>query len=651
MSSIIDNNLNAYVDTEIKNALDDISNIKCIIQLDNNIIETGQINNSIGKIVISTIYTNHKTTIINNNHFYIKNGYLYANSELTIGKYDVNIKLELHDDISIHTFKIYIIPDIRLTNNSVNIDESETFIGYIENDFKDPSIEFTLTDNIENEYFEIADMDKLLLSKIPDNSISKVYPIFIKCIFTFENDKLEYIKKTFINIDFNEVIENELNIEIDDKERIIYSFTKDITDNIYFTITSGNKNLKLQLIMISSGNIYIGNNKKIEVDQYILMFPNLKYSFKYINKNISSNKLLFYITDNDEVKYSILEVFINITNVSINDVEINNRQLICKSRNTTTIESLNNDIPKYLNVNIYKLHPNIDSAIISNYINNCKIIYNTNKNKCRLKEYCSLVIEPIILNGYMSNMTAIYVKCINNDTNQSSISYESPLVLTLYLPKYRSSKNLYAYSMHPSLSGFNGKSYRLIPQYHSYQNVYFNLTLYDDFSTYVISDSEFATKCFLKGTHILTPDGYEVIESLKIGDKLITHDFRTIEILEICKVIVPSNNINNPYLIPCGTYGAVSNLYLSPLHQVLINNTFTAVKQLNNIKQVFAGFTLEYYHIKTRDYFKDTIIAEGVITETWSGIDPLDIEFSQSSQFMDMYNKVKIDEYSRMISL
>ena len=104
-------------------------------------------------------------------------------------------------------------------------------------------------------------------------------------------------------------------------------------------------------------------------------------------------------------------------------------------------------------------------------------------------------------------------------------------------------------------------------------------------------------------------------------------------------------------MIPCGTFGAISDLYLSPMHQVLINNTFLCVKEISQIQQVFMGFTLEYYHIKTADYFKDTIIAEGVITETWSGLEQFEFEFTQNNEFINKYNSVKIDEYSRTIAV
>ena len=102
-------------------------------------------------------------------------------------------------------------------------------------------------------------------------------------------------------------------------------------------------------------------------------------------------------------------------------------------------------------------------------------------------------------------------------------------------------------------------------------------------------------------------------------------------------------------MISSGSFGAISDLYLSPLHQILINDKFVCVKQLENVQQVFVSFTLEYYHIKTADYFRDSIVAEGVITETWSGIDPLDFELTHKSEFITKYNTVKIDNYSRKI--
>ena len=403
--------------------------------------------------------------------------------------------------------------------------------------------------------------------------------------------------------------------------------------------------------MISDGEICIGNSRKLDINENILMFSDYKYQFKYLNRNIGNNKILFYVTDALEKQFSILELFININDSTYQLVNTENCENIVKLKNNLIIQSINPDIPKSFSAIIYKLNPGVDTQYISKRVNNCQIIYNTNKNKCRYNIYSSLVIEPIILNGVLANSVAFYVKCINNLTGASSINSENPLNLILHLPRYRAATKLYAYSLHETLCGFDGKFTPLVPLQNSYQNVYFNLTLDGSSTNYVISDSSIAPRCFLSGTNILTPNGYEIIDKIKIGDIITTHDFRNVEILDICKVIVPSNIVNDPYMIPCGTFGAISDLYLSPMHQVLINNTFLCVKEISQIQQVFMGFTLEYYHIKTADYFKDTIIAEGVITETWSGLEQFEFEFTQNNEFINKYNSVKIDEYSRTIAV
>jgi hypothetical protein len=488
-----------------------------------------------------------------------------------------------------------------------------------------------------------------MISNIPSSKNTNIYTLAIDCKFIIDNNEINYIKNTFVNVYVSDFVTTELNIVLDDRKKAKYEFTSQISDTTLFTITSLKNQRKLRLVMISDGELCIGNSRKLDINENILMFSDYKYQFKYLNRKIGNNKLLFYVSDGLEKHYSILEIFININDSTYQITNTQNCENIVKLKKDVIIHSINPDIPKTFNACIFKLIPGIDTQYISKRLNNFQIIYNTNKNKCRNNIHASLVIEPILLNGIMGQLTAFYVKCIQNLNGSSAINSENPLILTLHLPKYRAAKNLHAYSMHESLSGFDGKYINLVPLQNSYQNVYFNLTIDGSSSVYVISDNSIAPKCFLSGTNILTPNGYEIIDKLNIGDIITTYDFRNIKIIDICKVIVPSNKVNDPYKIPIGTFGAISDLYVSPMHQILIDNKFICVKQLTNLQQVFMGFTLEYYHIKTADYFKDTIIAEGVITETWSGLDPLEFEFNNHSDFMNLYNSVKIDEYSRTI--
>ena len=525
------------------------------------------------------------------------------------------------------------------------------FIGCIENNQCNIEVIYSLSNSEDNQYFEIVDFNRIMVKNIPTYRSTNIYTLSIMCKFIIDNKEINNIKNTFVTVYVSEVINTELNITLDGRKKAKYEFFSQISDSTLFTITSKNNHRKLRLVMISGGEICIGNSRKLDIEENILMFTDYKYQFKYLNRNIGNNKILFYVTDGLEKQYSILEIFININDNTYQLVNTQNCENIVKFKNNVVIQSINPDIPSSFTAMVYKLNPGVDTQYISKRVNNCQIIYNTNKNKYRNNIYYSLVIEPIILNGLLCNMVAFYVKCINNLTGTSAINSENPLTITLHLPKYRAATKIYAYSMHESLCGFDGKFVQLIPLQNSYQNVYFNLTLDGSSTTYVISDNSITPKCFLTGTNILTPNGYEIIDKLKIGDVITTHDFRNIEILDICKVIVPSNKSNDPYMIPSGSFGAISDLYLSPMHQVLINDTFICVKEISNIQQVFAGFTLEYYHIKTADYFKDTIIAEGVITETWSGIEPFEFTVSQNNEFINKYNSVKIDDYSRTIAV
>jgi hypothetical protein len=619
--------------------------------LSNNFLELDTDCTKVGRFIISDVSTKYNMRIIDNDDLYITNDELFVREYVGVSVHDIKVEISSNTNIFTYEFRVYIIPFIYLSNNTVNIDENEMFVGCIENNQSNIEVMYSLQNCQDNQYFEIVDFNRLMISNIPSYRDNNIYTIAIDCKFIIDNNEISYVKNTFVNIYVSNFVNTELNIILDERKKAKYEFTSQISDTTLFTITSNGNQRKLRLVMISDGEICIGNSRKLDIDENILMFSDYKYQFKYLNRKIGNNKILFYVSDGLEKHYSILEIFININDSTYQIVNTQNCENIVKCKKNVIIQSINPDIPKTFDATIFKLNPGVETQYISKRVNNFQIIYNTNKNKCRNNMHASLVIEPIILTGIMKHLTAFYVKCIHNVNGTSTISSESPLVLTLHLPKYRAATKLFAYSMHESLSGFDGKFVPLIPLQNSYQNVYFNLILDGSSSTYVITDTSTAPQCFLSGTNILTPNGYEIIDKLKKGDIITTHDFRNIEIIDICKLVVPSNKVNDPFLIPSGTYGAISDLYLSPMHQVLIDNKFICVKHIANLQQVFTGFTLEYYHIKTADYFRDTIIAEGVITETWSGLDPFEFEFTKHSEFMDKYNSVKIDEYSRTLLL
>jgi hypothetical protein len=130
--------------------------------------------------------------------------------------------------------------------------------------------------------------------------------------------------------------------------------------------------------------------------------------------------------------------------------------------------------------------------------------------------------------------------------------------------------------------------------------------------------------CLLEGTEILTPTGSVLIENLKIGDNVITHDGRVVKITHkdtstICRFMLNKNNI--PVVIKKGYYNAYKDLYLSPGHAILINDIYKcALNNIENIESCGEDFLknhnpIIYYHIGLENYYTDTIVANGVTVE------------------------------------
>jgi len=157
--------------------------------------------------------------------------------------------------------------------------------------------------------------------------------------------------------------------------------------------------------------------------------------------------------------------------------------------------------------------------------------------------------------------------------------------------------------------------------------------------------------CFLKGTRILTSErGYVLIEELTRSDKLLNHLGKKMNVLDVSTFTCNTR----PYLIPKGcrigsSYKCIDDLYLSPRHEILIENKFTAVQDLGGkFEQVdlitplhisnadFVGGneckgnvtmritnaqrckdSYEYYHITTDNYFTDVIMSNGIPSESF----------------------------------
>lgn len=126
--------------------------------------------------------------------------------------------------------------------------------------------------------------------------------------------------------------------------------------------------------------------------------------------------------------------------------------------------------------------------------------------------------------------------------------------------------------------------------------------------------------CFLKGTFIKTETDMDVkIESLKIGDRLKTHDGRDVPILSIKNF----ESESEPYELKKDSivngFKVTQDLYLSEDHAIMINDQLLRrVKYLNyEHKKINPDNKYEYYHIVTPNFYTDVILANGVPCETY----------------------------------
>lgn len=126
--------------------------------------------------------------------------------------------------------------------------------------------------------------------------------------------------------------------------------------------------------------------------------------------------------------------------------------------------------------------------------------------------------------------------------------------------------------------------------------------------------------CLLIGTNILTPNGYVKIEELKIGDEVLTHKGIVKKIKNIKLFPVIGNYDSYPRIIRKGTFNAIEDLYLSSGHAILIDNVFDYPFNLNlEICEKYS--ILNYYCLAMDDYLNDTLVANGVVVETWGELD------------------------------
>jgi len=137
-------------------------------------------------------------------------------------------------------------------------------------------------------------------------------------------------------------------------------------------------------------------------------------------------------------------------------------------------------------------------------------------------------------------------------------------------------------------------------------------------SRYFVFTTQPTLSCFLGDAPILTPHGYKRIDSLNKGDMVITADGRRVPIIYISKQQTEPSPSTNPYIIPKGKWGALTNVALSPAHRVSVPNRGMFCASTLRLSQATMTAPWIYYNLVLPNWHTDNLIVAGLNVESLS---------------------------------
>jgi hypothetical protein len=123
--------------------------------------------------------------------------------------------------------------------------------------------------------------------------------------------------------------------------------------------------------------------------------------------------------------------------------------------------------------------------------------------------------------------------------------------------------------------------------------------------------------CFFGNAPVLTPSGYQRMDSIKVGDVVLSDKGEEVQVkhVEIC--LCAASKQNNPYVIEAGQFGATERVLISPDHRVSVGGKMVKAKDLGLEREEMEG-VLHYYNLQL-DNWANMVVA-GVKVESLAPI-------------------------------
>lgn len=123
--------------------------------------------------------------------------------------------------------------------------------------------------------------------------------------------------------------------------------------------------------------------------------------------------------------------------------------------------------------------------------------------------------------------------------------------------------------------------------------------------------------CFLADAPVRIPGGgVRAIANIQEGDLVETADGRAVAVQRVSVMACQPGAGTNPYVIPCGKWGATEDLRISPNHKIAVGNGRMVEAKNLGLKQDKMTGTITYYNLELPNWSTDRLVVAGVEVES-----------------------------------